>query len=284
MNFTHLNTFLVAAEEESFSKAARRLFLSTPSLIQQIKLLEQELGFSLFYRHYNGIVLTEAGREFYAGARRTVELMDQTVKRSLASANREKVLRLSLGDPAFAPVLERFERTYPDVHIQFADIPYDGMEYGLECLEKDELDLLECEDSALIASSGLSFQAVFTTPLCAFVAFRHPLARQASVTLEGLSGERVIVYRYCFSANESLQEAGFQPSQIVNTRFSVTEVLNALETGAVYLLEQATAQRLWPFGALVPLAPEIAIRYGLAYKTASPLVRSFLALLPESGQ
>lgn len=46
----HLDSFIVIAESGSFSSAADKLFISRTALIQQINLLEKELGFQLFNR------------------------------------------------------------------------------------------------------------------------------------------------------------------------------------------------------------------------------------------
>ena len=47
MTFRELELFLVVADERSFVKAARKLFISQPAVTQQIKKMENELGFSL---------------------------------------------------------------------------------------------------------------------------------------------------------------------------------------------------------------------------------------------
>ena len=61
----HLETFLVVADSSSFSKASQKLFISPTAVIKQINLLENEIGFPLFYRDNKGITLTDAGKSFY---------------------------------------------------------------------------------------------------------------------------------------------------------------------------------------------------------------------------
>ena len=57
-----IETFLCAAEKLSVSEAAKQLHLSQPTVSHQIKLLEQELGSTLFTRSNTGLQLTEAGQ------------------------------------------------------------------------------------------------------------------------------------------------------------------------------------------------------------------------------
>src|SRR5919205_2220066 len=67
-----LTYFLAAAEHGSFSAAAESLFMAQPSLSDQIRRLEAELGVTLFARGGRGLELTEAGRIFRPHAERTV--------------------------------------------------------------------------------------------------------------------------------------------------------------------------------------------------------------------
>ena len=61
MTFRALEIFLTVADERSFGKAAQKLFISQPSVTQQIKKLESEFGFALFHRDKHSVELTEAG-------------------------------------------------------------------------------------------------------------------------------------------------------------------------------------------------------------------------------
>ncbi|MBQ9058832.1 MAG: LysR family transcriptional regulator [Atopobiaceae bacterium] len=50
------------ARKGSFQKAANRLYLSSSALVQQVKKIEEDLGFDVFKRDYSGVTLTEAGK------------------------------------------------------------------------------------------------------------------------------------------------------------------------------------------------------------------------------
>lgn len=72
-----LESFIETAKAGSFSKAARSLYIAPSSLIQQIDLLEQRLGLTLFNRGPRGVTLTKAGESLFQDS---VEIVHQCEK------------------------------------------------------------------------------------------------------------------------------------------------------------------------------------------------------------
>src|SRR3989441_1898423 len=72
MNFRQLHSLLAIADEGSFTRAAEQLLVAQPSLSQQIKSLEHELGGPLLERLPTGVRLTAAGKAFLPEARAAV--------------------------------------------------------------------------------------------------------------------------------------------------------------------------------------------------------------------
>ena len=74
--------FIAIAEERSISKAAKRLYISQPSLSQYLAKLEDSLNKRLFVREKNGtLTLTDAGTFYYESAREIVKIRDQFLKK-----------------------------------------------------------------------------------------------------------------------------------------------------------------------------------------------------------
>jgi DNA-binding transcriptional LysR family regulator len=123
MTLQQLHYFLTAAEHGSFSEAARTLHLAQPSVSEQVRQLEAELGVELFARVGRGVVLTEAGRAFRPEAERVVS--DLARARDAVRNVRE----LTGGTLSFgmfgtasayliADLAADFRRRYPDVRLR----------------------------------------------------------------------------------------------------------------------------------------------------------------------
>ena len=74
MNLKQLEAFVEVAESGSFSKAAKRLFLTQPTVSAHILALEKELDIRLFVRNTKEVCLTEEGQRLYFYARQMADL------------------------------------------------------------------------------------------------------------------------------------------------------------------------------------------------------------------
>ena len=83
----HLRYFIAVAEEEHFTRAAERLQIQQPPLSQQIRALEEELGFPLFRRHPRGAALTTGGVAFLAEARAILNSVQDGAARAARAAS-----------------------------------------------------------------------------------------------------------------------------------------------------------------------------------------------------
>ena len=120
MQLEHLKNFLVIADSESISHAARRLFLAQSALSAQLKALEREFGAPLFHRDTHRLELTDSGTQLLAYAKKITETADLAKSAVRATAKGQLgTLRLATVPSAVTglllPVLSDFRRTHPNV-------------------------------------------------------------------------------------------------------------------------------------------------------------------------
>lgn len=182
MELRQLRYFVAVAEELHFARAAARLLITSPTLSQQVKTLERDLGLRLFDRSSSGVRLTAAGLELLPRARRTLASADdlrEAAARILGGL--ETTLRLgfvsfSLTAPTRRLVNE-FSRGHPDVDLQLRQFEWDDPSAGL---------LDGSSDAALVRPPFTGLERLRTVEIARdelylVLADDHPLAGSARV-------------------------------------------------------------------------------------------------------
>src|SRR5215213_2132256 len=155
MTLQQLRYFLAAAEAGSFSAAAESLLMAQPSLSDQVRKLEAELGVPLFTRAGRRLVLTEAGRMLRPHAERTLAAAEDAVEsvkavRTLAGGTASFGTFGSAHHYLLGDLIEDFRRAHPDVRVrvvgqnsvEVADAVREGrLEAGLIALPVDDTAL-----------------------------------------------------------------------------------------------------------------------------------------------
>src|SRR6266702_4336983 len=127
MELRHLRYFTAAAEHGSFSKAARKLYVSQSAISEQISDLEREMGVTLFRRDGRSTVLTAAGEVFLSEAREVLVAADHAVEMA-QGAERGEIGTLRIGFFAggigsnFTKIVRRFRRQYPGVRLSLVEM------------------------------------------------------------------------------------------------------------------------------------------------------------------
>lgn len=122
-----LQYFVTAAEEGSFTGAARRLEVSVPAIAKMITALERHLGASLFDRSTQGLALTADGEGYLESCRPLLEQL-AAADEALGDASSRPRGTLVVGAPAFlaqhciVPSLPWFHARYPDIRIDVRSV------------------------------------------------------------------------------------------------------------------------------------------------------------------
>jgi len=122
MKFFQYDYILAVAEERSFTKAAKKLFIAQPSLSQYVMSVEKELGVELFDRGSSPIRLTDAGRLFIDTAYQIMSLQDQLVNQ-INDITNLKIGHFIVGMTAFRTscilphTLASYKQRWPDIRV-----------------------------------------------------------------------------------------------------------------------------------------------------------------------
>lgn len=192
MELRHLRYFITVADELNFTRAAALLHTAQPSLSQQIRDLENEVGVQLLERSNRKVALTEAGKVFLAEARVTLAQADRAIARARHVA-RQQDETVTIGFvPAaevrvFPTILPRLRMHFPHVRVELRSLPTMAQE---DALLANDIDVAFMR--APVHSAELVSEIVLTEPLMVLLPAAHPLAKLERVPFEALDGEAFI--------------------------------------------------------------------------------------------
>ncbi|MGW4162164.1 LysR family transcriptional regulator [Streptomyces sp. NPDC004788] len=191
MELRQLTYFCAVAEEENLGRAAQRLGLRSPSLSQQIRSLEAELGAPLFVRSPAGMTLTAAGAALLPEARATLAAAERGIRAvAAASAARAWTVGVPPGVPPELPRRFRIAATAAGVALTFADA---GSAEQLARLRRRELDC--CVLTLPADTDGLESVVIHDEPLGVLLAPGHPLAARGAIDWADLEGQELLWFR-----------------------------------------------------------------------------------------
>lgn len=193
MELRHLRYFITVAEELNFSKAALKLYTAQPSLSQQIKDLEEDVGVKLLNRTKRKVELTEEGAVFLEQARLTLAQADKAVAMARqVSQAKQQMLRIG-----FVPVAEMkiFPYILPNLRVQNPDLKIELLSLNnneqMRLLKKGDLDLTFTRHN--FNTDEIESQFVIREPLIFLLPKDHPLAKYERIPVKALNGIDFII-------------------------------------------------------------------------------------------
>ncbi|MGH4031215.1 LysR family transcriptional regulator [Actinomycetota bacterium Odt1-20B] len=289
MELRQAHYFLAVAEELHFGRAAERLRIVQPTVSQQIRRLEREVGLDLFERTTRSVRLTPAGEVFLPHARALVEA-ERAGLAAMAALRSEEEAVLRIGTNVGLGVrldrlLDDLAERAPQLAVELVGVPAADR---LQKVRDGELDAAFIR--GLARSPGLDLLPVWRDPLVAALPASHPLAAADRVALADLAGLPLRIAPR--EANPHLvdlivgacREAGFEP--VMGPAFSAfstdQDTLASIGTGrpswTVFYASKAETVPT-PRTAFRPFTPPVpTAQMFLAVRPSAP-VRRLAALL-----
>jgi DNA-binding transcriptional LysR family regulator len=194
LELRHLRYFVAVAEELHFSRAAKRLHIAQPPLSQQIRKLEQYVGYALFTRSSRTVALTQAGEALLERSRyilRRVEEDLETVRR----VGRGEIGTLTVGfiGSAMLTVLPAligsYRKRFAKVDLRLRELTTSNL---VEAIRQGAVDLGFLRDAG--PTEGLIVENVLAERFIVALAKKHPLANRQRISLAELKGEPLILF------------------------------------------------------------------------------------------
>ncbi|AFY53715.1 transcriptional regulator [Rivularia sp. PCC 7116] len=217
MELRHLRYFVTLAEELHFGRAAQRLHIAQPPLSQQIRQLENELGFELFHRTKRKVELTEAGKVFLVEVQRIFRQLEQAIFLG-KQVSRGEIGQLVIGFVSSAAynilpdILQNSRNSIPNVSLELHELTTDEQ---LRWLNLGRIDVGFVRPP--VDQKKYESKIVFQESLIIAVPENHPLANQDKISLKSLINESFILFpRFLAPGLYDLiisfcQQVGFSP-------------------------------------------------------------------------
>ncbi|MDR3802938.1 MAG: LysR family transcriptional regulator [Veillonella sp.] len=268
------------------SEAAKRLFVSQPSLTKAIKELEKEMGITIFDRTNKGITVSKEGERFLGYARQVLEqaaLLEEQYKSQSGGKKQFSVStqHYSFAVNAFVELLKGAEIDQYDVSLRetqtyeiIDDVAHMKSEIGLLFYNDFNRPVLE----KLIHTNELTFTELFTAHPHIFIGKNHPLANKDVVSMDELEEYPYISFEQgdhnSFYFSEEIFSTVVRPKHIrVRDRASLFSLLLGLDGYTVssgVIDEEVNGENI----ISVPLAEEGLMHIG--YITNNKMHRSRL--------
>ncbi|QES32606.1 LysR family transcriptional regulator [Streptomyces venezuelae] len=273
MQFQQLHYFVAVAETRHFTRAAEEVHVSQPSLSQQIRALEKELGAELFSRARGNITLTDAGEALLPLARRILADADtaRIEVQELAQLRRGRI-RLGATPSVCTGLLPDVLRAFHDRHPGIQLLIEEGGSHDLvRELARGALDLALVVLPLPSPSPALTTLELLREDL---VVVSAPGSRSLgnTVRIADLQGERLVMFRHGYDLRELTVSAcraeGFEPEFAVEGG-EMDAVLGFVRAGlGVAVVPRMVAERSGPDLRMTPLAkPSLHRTIALAHRS-----------------
>lgn len=299
MTLQQLKYAIEVATRGSMNEAAKRLFISQPSLSNAIRDLEEEFQITIFERTNKGISLSKEGAEFLGYARQVVEQAELLENRYVNAKPSPQHFSVSTQHYAFAVnAFVNLVREYGADEYELAlretktyeiikDVKTLHSEIGILYLNEFNDKVI----NKLLKDAGLQFTSLFTAKPHIFISTNNPLAKQSVVKIEQLNDYPYLSFdqgefnSFHFS-EEILSTLSHKKSIMVNDRatlFNLLIGLNGYTISTGVLSADLNGNDIIP----VPLESDESINVGwISHKniTLSKLAIAYVDALHEAIQ
>ena len=266
----------------SISEAARKLFVSQPTLTEAVRTLEEELRIAIFNRSAKGVTVTREGEEFLASARQILDDAGRIQEKYTGKAVRRPQFAVSCQHYAFA--VEAFMEVVRECGAEsydftlretvtseiIDDVARNRSEIGILYLSRrNERALMK-----ILKKEDLSFEELLTAKPHVFIGKNHPLAKKKSISPGELDDYPYLSYEQgvenaLYFAEEVMPAIDRKKNIRVRDRATMTKLMLGLNG---YTVSSGARSKMYANDIVaVPLKLDDFIRIGLVRRSGISL-------------
>ena len=289
MTIKQLEYFLTVAHLLSFSAAAKKLFISQPSLSRSIFALEEELSIKLFIRDHHKVLLTPAGAMLVSELTSLKQAFEQSMERvrqidsGLRGAVKIGILDGQQIDGSLQAAFQYIERNLPFISV----VPIRmGFQELTESLYASELDMIVTMDFEVAGKSDIELLTLDCIHNYLVVPLSHPLANSFSVSFHDFCSDTFIVVgtpQSSISATLTLEtciKAGFSPK--IRSAPNIRTQLLWIEAGygiAAFNAKHQACNTPYLKPKVMAELPDVALVIAWRKNPANPSTKPFIEIV-----
>ena len=289
MEIRDLRYFAEIARQKSYTKAAKKLFVSQPTLSKAMKALEHRLGFELFEHGGRGLFLTRNGEILLDQARDLLDHYDQIMimMDDLRDRNTNTITVCSTPVVSvlfLSRIILEFQKLHPEISL---DVQERGFVEGCNAVAEGRSQIaIESNESI---TGDLTHELIYRDEMLAVFPKSNPLSGREYVTFEDIRDQQFFLYSNNYYTHnlivEQCRKAGYTP-HICITHADSEFLLNVLDSPkdmailpAPYLKEHKSDRYTF-----VPFRPYLKWELALVFKKdrqLPPSTQEFVKCLKE---
>jgi len=203
MNVNQLEYFIETVQCRSLNKAAQNLFISQPALKKAVDILENELGFPLLNRSWQGVSVTDAGEKVYEDSLKILHIIRGWDKfRTPSETSTYTDIYIAATPSAFSTVINNIVSEFSKSNNYVTIIPLEtnyadltkilspnNIRFGIMFSQAGE-DLIPLERAAKM---GLEKKYIYSDSYCLYTSRKHKLAQYSTIHIQDLINYPVII-------------------------------------------------------------------------------------------
>lgn len=224
MTLNQLKYAIAISKENSLNDAAKKLFISQPSLTGAMHALEDEIGFDIFIRSKSGISLTVKGAEFIGYAKSVVEQYDILDAKYISKTDIKRHFSVSMQHYSFAV------NAFVEMVKEFGYEEYEFEVHETKTHEiiknvrnqKSELGIIYMNDfnrkvlTKVLSEEGLEFTPLFDCGICVYIGKNNPLAKEKLKSKESITFEELDDYP-CLVFDQGEYNSAYYAEEVMST-------------------------------------------------------------------